>query len=266
MQTRAKEKNLLQNGGAEKGIRYWSGFKMTNSDFYSGKYCFTAPLEKKKMIIGTYWYLIKVNPEKLYTFSANLKSTGQVPCKVTISMVIYDKFMRGYSFNAIYPQKGTDTQLTANAKAGDKVIRVKNAAKWLVHKHFAVAFHTKNAYADLPNHNLSRVGIQSLKKQEKDWDVELKYPLKKSYPTGTRVRLHRLGSDNLLGLYSQTIPNKWENYSFQFKGIRKLFEHPLKTPVKKFWYGTAYVGIRIVVKGTPGKSELLLDDISLTEK
>ena len=261
----AENKNLFNNSGAETGTRDWGGISMTDEDSYSGKYCFKMPLKKKSGIV-TSWYIFKIDPNKLYDFSVKMKSASADLCKVSILFIPHDKFMRGFGYNAIYARKDTYTELTAAANAGDSVLKIADGNKWFKHPRFSVAFYAKKDYADLPNINLSRIGISAVNKVNSHWEVKLKHPLKKSYPAGTKVRMHRLGPYYLKGLSQVTVPNDWKDFSFQFKGVRKLFESSAGKGIKKFWYGTAYVGIKIIVRGTPGKSELLLDNLTLTAK
>ena len=261
----AENKNLFRNGGAETGTRGWSGVSMTDKDYYSGKYCFKLPLKKKSETM-TSWYIFNVDPNKLYDFSVKMKSASADLCKVSILLVPHDKFMRGFNFNAIYPRMGTYTELTAAANKGDSVLKIADGSKWFKHPRFSVAFYAKKDYTDLPNINLSRIGISAVNKSGSHWEIKLKHPLKKSYPADTKVRMHRLGRYYIRAISKATVPNEWKNFSFQLKGIRKLFERSSGKAVDKFWYGTAYVGIKIIVRGAPGKSELLLDDLTLTAK
>lgn len=174
--------------------------------------------------------------------------------------------MRGFGYNAIYARMGTYTELTAAANKGDSVLKITDGSKWFKHQKFSVAFYAKKDYTDLPNINLSHLGINAVDKIDSHWEVKLKHPLKKSYPAGTKVRMHRSGRYYIRGMSKVTVPNEWKDFSFQLKGIRKLFERPSGKGPKKFWYGTAYVGVKIIVRGVPGKSELLLDDLTLTAK
>jgi hypothetical protein len=195
-----------------------------------------------------------------------VKSIGKEPCTVLVKFIPHDKMMRGFNCTSIYARMGTESELVADANPGDNVLKISNGEKWFKHPRFAVAFYTRKAYKDIPNMNLSSLGIDSIVKKNRYWEVKLKHPLKKSYAAGTSVRMHRAGPDFKVIIPSQLVPNDWKELSCKLKGVRKLFDPSASGAVKKFWYGTAYVGIKIVAKGTIGKSELLIDDISLTER
>jgi hypothetical protein len=261
------ERNLLGNGGAELGQQYWGGLKLTDRDFFSGKYCFELTLKKAKQTVAP-WYMVKIDPNKLYTFSGKFKSIGSAPCKVTILLISHDKFMRGFGYYAINVRQGTETILTAPVKAGDSVIKVKGAGTWRAAPYFGVAFGVDDSgkYQNLPSHNLSLAGIKSVTRSGDHWLATLNKPLKKDYPAGCKVRLHRSGPYYKTAISAQNISAEWTDLSFQFKGVRKLFEPVSKGKIKKFWHGTKYIGIKILVKGVPGKSKLLLDDLTLTAK
>jgi hypothetical protein len=261
------ESNLLGNGGAELGQQYWGGLKLTDRDFFSGKYCFELALKKAKQTVGP-WYMVKIDPEKLYTFSGKFKAVGSAPCKVTILLISHDKFMRGFSYYAINVRQGTETTLTEPVKAGDSVIKVKDAGTWQAKPYFGIAFgvDASGRYQNLPSHNLSFAGIKSVIRSGNHWLVALNKPVKKSYPSGCKVRLHRSGRSNMVAFPAQNISTEWTDLSFRFKGISKLFKPAETGKIKKFWPYTEYIAIKILVNGVPGKSKLLLDDLTLTAK
>ncbi len=260
-------RNLLANGGAELGQQYWGGLKLTDRDFFSGKYCFELALKKAKQTVGP-WYMVKIDPNKLYTFSGKFKAVGSAPCKVTILLITHDKFMRGFSYYAINVRQGTETTLTEPVRAGDSVIMVKDAGTWQAKPYFGIAFGIDDSgqYHNLPNHNLSSAGIKSVTRSGNHWQIALNRPVKKSYLSGCKVRLHRSGRPKMTAIPTQNISTEWTDLSFKFKGISKLFKPRGKGEIKKFWPYTEYIAIKILVSGIPGKSKLLLDDLTLTAK
>jgi hypothetical protein len=259
------DKNILQNGGAETGLRYWGRVKLTDKDFYSGKYCFELALKRSRQTVAP-WYIVKIDPAKKYSFSGQFKSIGSAPCKVAILMNFCDKFMHGFSYYSIHIRKGTETELIAPVKAGDTVLKVKDASTWPTAPYFGVAFRVdvSGKYNDVPNHNLSLAGIKSVKRTTGYWQVTLNKALRKPYPTGCKVRVHRVGPYHKAVVPYTTIPDKWTKLGFNFQGVRKLFEPTGNNSINKLWPCTKYIGIQIIVKGTPGKSKLLLDDLNLT--
>ena len=66
--------------------------------------------------------------------------------------VSYDKEGREINATGQYCIRGTETELAAPAKKGDKVVKIKNGAKWFV-QWGAIAFNAKADRWELPNND-----------------------------------------------------------------------------------------------------------------
>lgn len=147
---------------------------------------------------GKYMYITSVkqftvDPKKKYRISCEYrlvpgsKTTG----KFYLGTVAYDSKGRIISAVSQNCVGGSDTVLAAAAKKGDKVITVKNGAKWVLQYGYA-SFNTKAKFTDLPNFDV--VPITGINKKGTVWEISLKTPLTHAYPAGTAVREHRAGA------------------------------------------------------------------------
>lgn len=135
---------------------------------------------------------IAIDPAKKYRISADVKVVSGTSGYVYLGFKPHDAKNRWIAPGFVNVVAGSDTVLAAPAKKGDKVIKIKNGAKWNVKTPYSrVAFNTKANYADLPNfdvpHSLAKNGIV---KKGNIWEVTLRKPLAKAYPAGTGVRQH----------------------------------------------------------------------------
>ena len=101
----------------------------------------------------------------------------------------------------IFPIKETETELAADAKKGDKTLKIKDASQWQdlpLKRGTMVAFNVKEDLSDLPNRTVSGL-IDSV---SPEGEVTLRVPLRVGYPAGTRVRVHRdIGSFGIGSTY-----------------------------------------------------------------
>ena len=134
------------------------------------------------------------------------------------------------------PVNGTHTILAADVKAGDRVVKVKDAAKW---KSFfsVMAFGVKEDFNDLPNKNISSKITNIEKTEDGTWEISLLSPVGKNYPAGTAVR-QQSGTPYLYVSAGSPLSDKWQTFqsgTFNGCGIEP----------GKMWKGTKSVKIVI---------------------
>lgn len=147
---------------------------------------------------------IAIDPAKKYRISADVKAVSGTSGHIYLGFKPHDAKNRWIYPGSINAIAGTDTELAAPAKKGDKVIKVKNCAKWNAKTPYSrVAFNAKANYADLPNfdvpHSLAKNGIV---KKGNIWEVTMRRPLTKAYPAGTKVRQH---TDSATYIYARVV-------------------------------------------------------------
>ena len=182
-----------------------------------------------------------------------------------LGLVMYNAKKRSIYRHSISVYKGTITELTADVKAGDKVIKLKDCSKWskknLNRK--IIAWNAKKDFSDLPNFSISST-LAKLEKKGDIWEATLKKPVNKNYPAGTQVREHYTGGGySYCAASYKVVPEKWTKFSATVKGIAKH-----GAPTKQFWPGTKYVKVIVIVNYRAPKDsdcKTLFDDISFEE-
>lgn len=206
--------------------------------------------------------LIPVDPDKEYTLSLMLKSGGQAESQeVFVGLACYTEEEKLIISQAINRRENTETELLADAVPGDTVLKVKKADQWQSSPNSFVAFNVDDSLAvsDLPNFNLSPMGIQSVTEKGGAWEIELAKPMPKSYPAGTKIRQHNAGNSYVFcTVANRTIPKNWKEYTGKVTGKSDRLSN------KQFWPGTRYVQVAIL-PGKGANERLLVDNIKLEE-
>ncbi len=186
-----------------------------------------------------------IDPAKKYTISGDVRlAAGKAPYfyLALIPKTADGKEIKSSSVNAA---KGTETELAAEAKTGDKVLKIKDGSKWNAkHSYPHVAFDVKDALADLPNPNVSDMEKGGVKKTESGWEVTLKKPLTKAYPAGTKVRQHFSGGTFIYPVKHAPATPEWEKRIGKISGMSQF-----GCGGSKFWQGTKKVTVVIFTVG-----------------
>ena len=240
----------------------WNGaLKEVTAGQHSGEKCFETT--KYSHIISKKTY--KIDPEKTYLLSGWFKSAGKQPGKLYFGFIPLNKKNRPVSSPSVMVRANTDTVLAADCKPEDKVIKIKNGAKWKIMKYGLIAFQTDptGEYNDIPNLNTSPLGITKIEQQGNIWAVTLQKPCGQAFTKGTPVRQHRSGSSyQYCAAGNKKVPAEWTKYSATLKGIAVI-----NMPNNKFWPSTAAVKIMMLMNFKAQGGEIMLwDDIKLEEK
>ena len=259
--------NLILNGNAELGsTEHFSAsgcdFTATKESAYEGEYGFevikTEESEARDIVNSD---LIEISPDKTYELSVMLKSAGNtLSSDVYVGIMSFDQDQALFYSHAINFRLNTETELVEDANVGDDVVKIKNIDRWLTPDPLGyIAFNAEADFSDLPNRDLSPLGIKSATKQGDHWAITLELPLTKFFPAGTKVRQHIHGNTyNYFVVGGTTIPLEWTMFRKQISGIER---GQLNT---NFWPGTRYVKL-LILSGTNPNERLLVDDISFEE-
>lgn len=199
---------------------------------------------------------IKIDPEKDYKLSGAFKlAPNSKPSKFYFGIMPLDnkgEQIRAQNVNMV---ANTDTELSVDCNPEDTVIKIKNGEKWEAGSILMIAFNTDNSgkYADLPNKELSGIGIVKVEKNGNVYDVMLVNKCGKKYVAGTKIREHRIGGSYIYAFGGKDAQADWTEYCFTFK------KHNL-------WPGTH--GAKIIILANFGGDTyqtILLKDIKLEE-
>lgn len=117
----------------------------------------------------------------------------------------------------------TLTELAEPAKAGDTVLKVKDASKWnKPSKYPVVAFNAKPDFSDLPSKDFVDAVPGKIESKDGVWEISLKAPLKKAYAKGTMLRQHTdSGTFIYTGASNRKNSADWQKFSGEISGLAK---------------------------------------------
>ena len=187
------------------------------------------------LIYGTYF---PVSADKIYTLKVSFRSMDQkLEASGYLGLELYDENKRLLGFRNVSPFAKTESTVVS-AEKGQRFLIIKKFPSFNnTIKTAVVAFNTKADFSDIPNFDLSPQST-AIKAEGENLKIELRAPLKKSYPAGTPVRLHSPWSPSMYYLVSGWMP-AGEGKSFAVK-LHGINNEP-GTPRAKFWKGTKYV-------------------------
>ena len=257
LQAQAPVENLIKNGGAESGdVSGWTTFLSTSDKAQEGNKSFVLPTNKEAMPND----FIEVDPKARYELSGFMMAeegngTGHLGFRC------FDKDKKVIESIHITTLKGTETKLREAATKGATVLKIENGKDWVFDEKWTpqfacVAFNVDDsgAFTDLPNRNLSPLGLKAIRQADGQWEVELANPLHADFAAGTKVRQHRaLGMCNWVE--SKPIANQW----VQLKGIRSGLAIATQEG-GKFWPGTKFIKVSVFHNAN---SNVLVDNVVL---
>ncbi len=197
-----------------------------------------------------------VDPAKKYKLSGKIRAVpGTVGENFYFGFIPLDAKGRQIASEQVNVKtKGTDTELAAPVKAGDTVVKVKDASKWdAASPWFVIAFNTKDDYSDLPNRELAQIVEKKIEKKGDVWEVTLKKPAAKDYPAGTKVRQQRYGATYMYTAgAAKKAPADWQEFSGVVQGIA-----PIGNPARQWWNGTKQAQVLLIMnfESKDGKTE-----------
>lgn len=157
---------------------------------------------------------IPIDPNKPYHLSGMFKSAGEGNSAMYLGYAPYTqdkKFITPQSENCV---EKTETELAKPCSKEDTVICIKDGINWIAAGYMCVAFDVDNsgAFSDLPNFNLSQLGINRIQTYKKGWKIYLAQPCGVNYPADTKIREHKSGAGYNYMTSSDKIPSEWTVY------------------------------------------------------
>lgn len=184
---------------------------------------------------------IAVDPAKTYRLKGAFRmAPGSGKGQIFLGFAPLDESERLILMAHVFSLPGTDTVLSATAKNGDQIIRVKDASKWSAGK--IPAFDTETDFMDLPNRNVILAGVGKIEKKGTDYEITLNQPLQKPYSKGTGVRLHGNGGFMFTG-GAWPLDHQWKTPYGDAAGI-------LKNGVSQtqWWPGTKFAKVALIIR------------------
>jgi hypothetical protein len=214
--------------------------------------------------------ILEIDPQKTYRLSGSFHQTAGSGTP-TLYFGVAPLDAEGKVINSIQVNvvEGTETELAADCQPTDTSVTIKNGEKWEISSEGAsyecIAFNVDSSgnYADLPNFNLSKLGIVQAAKATNGFQVTLAKPCGVTYPSGTKVRKHLASSNCIYAAASgQTLSQEWTELSGTIEP-GPLFGNPKD----KWWKGAKRAKIVIIVRGAPDAiPQFEFKDIRLVEE
>ena len=201
-----------------------------------------------------------LDPAKKYQISGEFCQKGGKQITVLLGFAPYDAQNKQITSSSVNAVGGTLTEVAADAKKGDKVIKVKNASKWLTKGLVFVALNAKKDFSDLPNQNQLATVAPHVKKNGEVWEILLKNPLAKDIAAGTPVRQQAAGSAYIYTTGVARLTDQWIARKGVISGIAKY-----GNVANKMWPGTAKVRVIILMLNANPQSEVLFRNVKVTE-
>ncbi|MBE6404505.1 MAG: hypothetical protein E7040_00625 [Lentisphaerae bacterium] len=198
--------------------------------------------------------ILTIDPKKTYKLSGEFKAKdGTKPAKLYFGFAPLNAKKTWVVSERIQGMKGTETVLTADAKPGDTVLKIKDGSKWKYNSGL-VAFNVKADMSDIPNANLSPA-FNAVVKDGDGYIVKLVKPLKKAYAKGIMVRQHRsAGTYQYAAAASAKLSDEWKTFSAVISG-EATKEAAITN--NKWWYTTRNVRILILGNYSGNKDSVL---------
>ena len=202
-----------------------------------------------------------LDPAKKYQISGEFCQKGGKQVTLYLGFAPYDAKGRGIASNMVNIVKGTQTEVAADAKKGDKTVKVKDASKWNTKTPYGnIAFGVKEDFSDLPNSYRLATVKPNAQKQGEVWEILLRKPLAKDISAGTPVRQHQDGSSYMYTAGYRKLTDQWVTMKGSISGIS-----PYGLTWTKMWKGTAKVKVLILISSGDSTSEVSFRNIKVTE-
>ena len=164
--------------------------------------------------------IFDVQPGKTYTLTGSFKAAGAEGARLYFGFSQFDKTGKDIQTVNTNTIAWTDTVLLRAAKASDKILMVKNAAKWKKFSTCVIVHHTSTDFKDLPNFNILENPVKAIKKiSSNEWEVTLSKSVGLDLPAGTQIRQH--GGKGAGEMYTggyMTTSEKWKKLTGTAKG------------------------------------------------
>ena len=158
----------------------------------------------------------------------------------------------------IFGHKGTETELAAPVKKGDRVLKLKDGSRWQTpefRRGTMVAFGAKADSSDLPNRRISSLIVSV----SSEGEVRLRYPVGVDYPAGTSVRAHRdTGSFGIGSTYLKPTA-EWKKCTVKIRPRRE-------GDAGSWWPFVEKVGVRFGFLGNNPEAGVMIRNIEFTQE
>lgn len=191
--------------------------------------------------------VLPIDPTKTYSLRGKFRAVpGTSPSTFYFGVQPFDEQGRIISPLEVRAFPDTETALLESVESGSHTLLVKDASRWKTGQDRCIAFDIDimGKFSDLPNRNITPVGIEAISDTGKGWVVTLSKPLKKSWVSGTGVRQHGASARYIYcGAINQPIPTEWQELGGDIGGEPRFGI----TSARHWWRGTRFARIVLLM-------------------
>ncbi len=204
-----------------------------------------------------------VDPTKKYRLSGKFRNGSDAKnLRISFGVNCQNEKKQPIPGGSVDIVKGTETELAADFKGGETVLKVKDGSEWKKGKIVVFKADPSGKLADLPNTQTEYVLVANIEPNaDNQYDVTMSKALKRSYPAGTVVRQHEMGQWFHFIALAKPLTTEWQEFSFEFSGESASGSVP-----GKWRKGTKFAGIAAYINpGNVKDAVTELKDLKLEE-
>lgn len=207
---------------------------------------------------------LTLDPAKKYRLSGEFRCIQGKSPNIYLGFAPFDAKDRRIRPAHVLSQKDSLTELAENVKAGDKVVKIKDASKWdTVFPYTNIVFNAKEDFSDLPNFEVLSLEKGSIRKAGDVWEITLKDAAKKAYPAGTKVRQQKDGATYIYTASAGPVKQEWTTRTGVISG--EVLKEMNSTTTNRLWPGTTSVQVMVMVLGGTPDSVVEFRNIKVEE-
>lgn len=195
---------------------------------------------------------LTLDPAKKYRLSGEFRCIQGKSPLIYLGYAPFDAKNRRIRPANVLTQKNSITELAEDVKAGDKVLKIKDASKWdLIYAHNNIAFNAQEDFSDLPNFDVIGIEKGGITKVGDVWEVKLKTASRKAYPAGTKVRQQKDGGTYIYNAsVGSPVKQEWVTRSGLISG--EILKEMNGGNNQRLWPGTKSVQVMVMfLNGAP---------------
>lgn len=205
--------------------------------------------------------IIEIDPAKKYTLKLTAVGNAEKSTVLYAGFSMLDAKGRTTVAHNWQGYPGTLTEVAADAKKGDTVIKVKDGSKWNKSAINVIAANAKADLSDIPNRNIVADNIVSSKKVGDVWELTLKKPLRAALPAGTLIRQHYRGGYLYISA-GRIVP---VNGTLEIKGTISGVSSKLESFSRKHFPVNAQKAQLVILADWTGKkADVEIKDVTIT--
>ncbi len=245
------------NGAWATSVIWEENFIPPQSEIHGDLSVIHVTSDNKLRIAGSCTLLFElempVDQSKLYKLKAKVRLTNGKDVRFHFGFIPFSSAGKRITSRSVNPV-GPPSRLSRECKPLDTEIWLRDAGNWQKGSNICIAAQAASDKNELPNFNLSSLGIRSLKCIGNEWRVIMQSPCRVHWPANTTVRQHEASWGGMYALRTRiAVQAEWKEVEgFILGSSKKLLSHNL------WWPGTAKANV-VCILDTPNDSNVVFE-------